>query len=208
MALTRTTLTAAITSSQLTFGVGNTTSGFPPVGTIAASQPCIIDNEAMYIVAVPVAGTITVRSRGADGTAAVAHDILAPVVTSANPQDFPPYQPGAVVQRPTTEPAVITLGQDGTIVSPAEDTIAYIAKASAAAVTLQAPSTALNGLTLLITSQTAFAHVVTATSLFNTGAGALLSTATFPVQPGASLTLVSQNGLWNVTATTGTMTFA
>lgn len=209
MALTRTTLTAPITASQLTFNVGNTTTGFPAVGTITASQPMLVDDEAMYIVAVPVAGTVTVRMRGADGTAAAAHDVLSAVVTSPNPGDFPAVQAGALTLRSPSDPDVITYGQDGVMTQPLEETIAYIAKnTAAAALTLSAPSLALNGLPFTITSQTAFAHVVTATGLLNTGAGALLSTITFPAQPGATVTLVSQNGLWNVTATSGTITFA
>ena len=95
MALTRTTLTAAISANQLTFGVLSTATGFPAVGTQnAGNQPIVIDNEAMFLVGVPVAGTITVRNRGSDGTTATAHDVLASVITSPTAADFPPLAPG------------------------------------------------------------------------------------------------------------------
>lgn len=202
MALRRTTLSAAITASQLTFGVTSTSSdAFPGVGSAPLGyQPLVIDDEVMFLVSVPAINTITVRMRGSDGTEAVAHDVLSSVVSSSTPSDFPSIQAGMFTLRPVTFPDVVTYGQSGVIAVPVESsTYAFLAPASAGAFTIAAPSVALNGLEITITSQSSFAHVVTGTALFATGAaGQPFTTATFPAQAGATMQLVAQNGLWNV----------
>jgi hypothetical protein len=70
-----------------------------------------------------------------------------------------------------------------------------ITKAGVAAMTLAAPAT--DGLVLFITSNTAFAHTITATGLLQTGS-ANVNVATFAAFAGASLQLVSYGGKWNV----------
>ncbi len=70
-----------------------------------------------------------------------------------------------------------------------------ITKAGVAAMTLAAPAT--DGLVLFVTSNTAFAHTITATGLLQTGSAAV-NVATFAAFAGASLTLVSLGGKWNV----------
>ena len=208
MALVRVTLTAAITSSQLTFGVSSTSSqafpavGAPPVGY----QPFMIDDEMSFLVSCPAVNIVTVRCRGADGTEAVAHDVGSTVVTSASPIDFPAIQPGGLVLKNVWAPDIVTYGQDGVITPPIEGfTVAFLAKATAGAYTLGAPSLALNGIILQLTSQTAAAHTVTtpgasgSTGLFFTAAsGSPFTIATFGTQIGSSVQLVAQNGAWNV----------
>lgn len=207
MALTRTTLSAAITANQITFGVVSTASqafpavGAPPVGY----QPLLVDDEMMFLVSCPAVNMVTVRMRGADGTEAAAHDAGSAVVTSATPIDFPAVRPGASVLRPPYAPDDVTYGQSGVIAVPIEPTTAFLAGSSALAMTLGAPSLALNNMLLQITSQSAFAHTVTVpgvtgtTGLYYTGAaGSPFTIATFPAQIGASMELVAQNGAWNV----------
>ena len=75
MALTRTTLTAAITTSQTTFGVASTATGFPVVGTVAANQPLMIDDETMFLTGVLV-NIGSVRERVA--TARASNPLAAP----------------------------------------------------------------------------------------------------------------------------------
>ncbi len=211
MALVKTTLTAGIKASDLLWTVANTTVGFPPVGTVlsGSGQPIMVDEEVAFLVQVPVAGQLLVRSRGSDGTLADAHDIGAAVITSSLPSDFPAVAPGAFVTRPPAVPDVDFYGQDGAISIPIQDTKAAIGKATAAALTLGAPSLAGNGMEFVITSQTAAAHVITTVSLLATGAaGSPFNTVTFPAQIGATIYLVAQNGLWNVVSTQVTMVFA
>lgn len=201
MALVRTTLTAAISASQLTFGIASgANAAFPGVGQPPLGyQPIMIDDEMAFLVSQPQANILTVRMRGSDGTEAVAHDIGSQVITSSNPADFPLLAPGAMTQRPIYITDVVTYGQSAAITVPIEDTIAYLNGTAALAMTLGAPSLALNGMRLTISSQSAFAHVIVATALFNTGgAGSPFTTATFPAIAGAAFEAIANNGLWNV----------
>lgn len=203
MALSQTSLSAAITAAQLTLPVSST-AAFPAVGSVGFRQIVQIDAEFMLAVGVPVSGQIVVAMRGYDGTVAAAHDILSPVVTSTLASDFGVPTPSTVVTTNPSSDLLVTIGQDGAIAVPMQNTIVQITKASALAATLAAPSIAENGLVLVLTSQTAFAHVVTATSLFaDAVTGAPHTTATFAAFKGASLTLIAENGLWNVKAAVG-----
>jgi hypothetical protein len=81
---------------------------------------------------------------------------------------------------------------------------AILTKATAATMTLPAPTLANNGAILIITSQTAAAHTVTGLALLADGvSGSPHGTATWAAFKGASLTLMAVNQLWNVIAATG-----
>ena len=77
-----------------------------------------------------------------------------------------------------------------------------ITAGSAAALTLAAPTAAQAGTELIITSRTAFAHTITATGLFNTGAAAV-NLATFAAFAGAGVRLVADNLKWKVISSVG-----
>jgi len=77
-----------------------------------------------------------------------------------------------------------------------------ITKAGVAALTLAAPATADDGMRLQIISNTANAHTITATGLYQDGAGHV-NLATFAAQIGASLTLMALGGKWFVLGTQG-----
>lgn len=201
MALTRTSLSAACGASDLTLSITSTSSGFPAVG-VYASPPQIlqVDGEKMLIQVVPLAGICKVMQRGYDGTYAQAHDVLAPVATSATPGDFVGVAQGAVDTRPPYVDDIVTVGQNGVIAVPIRNTTFLLTKATAlASTTLAAPGKDQDGLRLTFTNQTNAAHVITATSLFGDGVtGAPHSTATFGAFIGASLVVVADNGLWNL----------
>lgn len=205
MALVKTTLTAPITGSQVLFGVAST-AGFPAVGTIVNTpvQMIQIDDEFMFLVQVTAPNTILVRGRGSDGTTGDPHDINAVVITSAVPNDFTAPAPGQSTQRPPFAPDLESYGQSAAIAVPIQDTKAFLTGSVAQAMTLGAPSLSSNGMEFVITSQTAFAHTIVATALFDTGvAGSPFTTATFAAQPGATMWLLAQNGLWNVANSNG-----
>jgi len=207
MALSSTTLSAACSATDTQISVTSAT-GFPALNVSAASQLVIVDGESMYTVngvCQAATGVIKVRSRGADGTKAIAHDILAPVVTSASASDFPALGMGNMTAFPLSTDQLVNVGQNGTIAVPVQNTTIMLTKATAlASTTLAAPSQASDGVRLTITSQTAAAHVITATSLFGDGvSGSPHSTATFAAYIGASLTLVAANGVWNVVSSVG-----
>lgn len=96
--------------------------------------------------------------------------------------------PLAVVLAGATDPIVIATS------------LVVIARAGAVnATTLAAPTAAQNGTRLTITTGTAYAHTITATSLIHDGVtGGAKTTATFGAFLGASLELVAYNELWHV----------
>lgn len=204
MALVNTTTSAAITATDTTIPLTSTTN-FPAVGATPTGmgQPVQIDGEMMYHVSTVASGIIKVRNRGAEGTQAVPHDLLAAVTTSATASDFPAVPVGTVNQRPPQIDDMQTIGQNTALLTiPGKNTTFVITKATALATTvLPAPTVAQNGLRLTFTSQTAAAHVITATALLNNGlTGSPFTTATFAAFAGAGFTLVANAGLWNVLA--------
>lgn len=210
MALQSGQLTSAITASQTTFNLSNLsanaqtalpTPGLPP---LSIGVPMQMDAEFMYVVSQPVIGTVVVRGRGSDGTAAVAHDILANVYFSGTAGDFPLPGASQLVTIDEASGNVVSLGQDQTVVAPNLDTIFNINKATAAALVMTAPNLSQNGVLLSFTSNTAAAHTITATSLINDGtAGAPKNLATFTAGKGATVTFWIENGLYNVQSVTG-----
>src|ERR1700691_946254 len=92
MAITTTTLSAAITLNQLSFGLASTTNVVAPVSTTGAGSFILIDREMMQVVGGPVSGTVQVI-RGVYGTRAVAHSASSGVLISATQADFPTFQP-------------------------------------------------------------------------------------------------------------------
>jgi hypothetical protein len=78
-----------------------------------------------------------------------------------------------------------------------------ITNAGATALTLAAPVAGTqDGMTLTVTSATAFAHTITATGLLQTGSAAV-NVATFAAFAGANVTLRAYNGKWQVVSSVG-----
>lgn len=78
-----------------------------------------------------------------------------------------------------------------------------ITRAAADLMTLAAPTSVVDdGLQIVITSGTAFAHTITATGLLNTGS-ANANVATFAAFAGATVTLMAWAGKWNILYSTG-----
>jgi len=204
MAITHTTLSAACTATSNDIYVTSGTA-FPAVGVSGKSQRVQIDGEVAYTidgVCQPSTGRILLRSRGADGTEAVAHDVLAQVQTTATGSDWTAVPP--VPAYPATF-AIVTVGQDGVIPVPTQDTVYILNKATAlATTTLAAPAADLNGIQVIFTSATAAAHVITATGLIGDGAsGSPEDTATWDAFIGASMHCVVVNGVYNVVSLVG-----
>jgi hypothetical protein len=201
MALTNTTLAADAGANDTVLKLTSTT-GYPAVGAVASGNQyrMQVDGEIMYAVRTIATGTVEVRSRGADGTLARPHDVLANV-SMGTPEDFITYPDGAEAPRPPYYDEIASYGEDGAITIPNKNTTIFLTKGSAGAYTLGAPTVAQDGLRLTITSQTAFAHVITATGLVGDGAtGSPEDILTFAAFIGASCILVASDGLWNVVA--------
>jgi hypothetical protein len=200
MALVNTTLAAAATAGATSIAVTSAT-GF------AVGQIIRVDNEYMAQTAA-AAGTVIPVRRGIEGTAQVAHGILGDVVTGLT-GDFPGPPIGGTVPLPSAGIGDRrTIGVDGTIATadlPPGDTTYVITKASAAAITIDPPSKAQNGLRVTIRSNTAFAHLVTIAAGIYGDAGTS-DVCTYAAKVGASMTLEANGGAWgpialaNVTA--------
>lgn len=188
MALTRTTISAAVSADALIIPV-TSASGF------AAGNFLRVDNEFMQVVS--VSGTnISVRSRGDFGSAAVAHNILAPATTGLT-SDLPDFPMGQSAQVQPEGQTIVTASVDGALSIPSQNTLVLVQKAGVCAMTLAAPSLAMDGLLVTILSATANAHTVTYTAGFY-GDTTSSDVATFAAKVGASMTIQAQGGKWGV----------
>jgi hypothetical protein len=154
---------------------------------------------------------ITLRGAGSTGTDPLTKgagldiglDIQVPVAQTANALQITKPD-GTVIWAigPGGNIFLKTITASGAI--PVRPSAAYvITLASAAALTLAAPTAGVDdGVEIKITSATAFAHVLTATGLLQTGS-ASANVATFAAFAGAGLTLVAFNGKWQVLAQLG-----
>lgn len=193
MSLTLTNLTAAITNSRVQNLAVASTSG------AVVGAPMKIDNEYMVCTAVTPPNTISVRSRGNEGSAAVAHDVNAPVLFSATASDFTQVPTGSWNILPATSDDVLSIGQNQTITPPLRNTTYFITCPTACAITLASGSPAQAGVTMMFISNTPFAHVITYGAGF---LGGVNTVATFPAKVGA--TLLTEVGLSGVVAAVGT----
>lgn len=192
MAFTATTLAADVTAtaSKMTLTSGT---GF------AADQVAKVDGEYVRIGAVSGA-VISGLVRGYNGTAAVAHDLLSTVITTADNTDWTALQDGGDTDRPPYVADVISVGENGAIACPTRDTTIMLTKATAlASTTLADPPRDRDGLRVTVTSTTDAAHVITGT--FADGTTGAHTTATYAAFNGASMDLVAQQGTWNMAST-------
>lgn len=188
MALTTTTISAAVSADALIIPVTSAT-GF------AAGNFVRVDNEFMQVVS--ISGTnISVRSRGDFGSAAVAHNILA-VCTTGLSSDLPNFPMGQSSQVDPMGQTIVSYSVSGAIAIPDQNTLVILNKAGVAAMTLADPSKAQDGLQLTILSATANAHTVTYTAGFY-GDTTSSDVATFAAKVGASMTIVARGGVWGV----------
>jgi hypothetical protein len=196
MSLANTTLSGNVTLGQQT--VKLTTYTAPPAGIIAIPKYVRVDGEWMLIADDALAPTLRVV-RGVLATNAVAHSNGAAcaygIATDITPTNVVGGYPGSLSQQ------IASYNANGPIAIPSlpinVEQQVYITKPGVAALTLAAPPLDMDGLTLLITSNTAFAHTITATGLFNTGTAAV-NLATFAARAGATLGIQAASGLWNV----------
>jgi hypothetical protein len=176
MALTATTLNGAIgahdTSLRLTSGT-----------SVVAGSLIKIGSEFVRVLDITNTPTFGVQ-RGQLGTAAVPHGTLSAAVHGAS-TDF-------TVETPAR---IYTYGVDGAIAT--APGFIQLAKGSAGAYTLADPGLAQDGDTLVITSISAYAHVITGVTIWD-GTATVNTTLTFANVIGASCTLAAERGKWNV----------
>jgi hypothetical protein len=190
MALVTTTISAAVGANDPVIPVTSATG-------MAAGNFLKIDNEMMQIVS--VSGTnISVRSRGDQGSAAVAHNILA-LCTSGLLSDLAgnPFSQAPNVDAQLKN--IVTYSVSGAIAIPNQNSIIVLDKAGVAAMTLAGPAADQDGLEVTILSATAQAHTVTYTAGFY-GDTTSSDVATFAAKAGASMTIIARGGTWGVKA--------
>ncbi len=136
------------------------------------------------INAVPVAGTTTTQTL--TNKTLTSPTITAPTITT-------PTATGAIIT-----PKITAYSADGAITK--ESHVAVITKAGVGAMTLALPTaTTQDGMTIVITSSTANAHVVTCANGFQAGeTGGPFDKVTLAAFPGSSATLVAYQAIWLV----------
>ena len=214
MAITATTLSGAITSTQTSFGVASATGITAPNNQTGAGI-IILKVDLEYMLVYAITGTVVSVVRGYNGSAAQAHVTGSQVQIGATPADFATDQmeytgtnfSASVATLPAVvKPAIFLAGLADAI--PAGVAAIYVIKSAAAdLMTLAAPTLAQEGNVIEIWSDAAFAHTLTATSLLANGT-ALKTTATWPAFRGAGLILCARNLVYHVMSTgaaTGTV---
>lgn len=158
----------------------------------------LVDGEYMEQVDVATAGgLIPVQRGGKNGSVQSAHAILAGV-TAGPKTDFPGPMAGWPTNPAIYKKQIVSYGASGAIVPPTSDTLIFLDKATAAAMTLANPTGATpDGVEVTIFSTTAAAHTITYTPGFH-GDTESSDVATFTNTTGNSLTLLSSRGTWGV----------
>lgn len=204
MALTTTTLAAAVAASDTSLSVASAT-GF------AARSYVKIDNEFMQIAGSYTSGTSIPVLRGVNGTFAAAHVITANVTAGVG-SDWADPSATIVAAYPLSGKRykVVSYTASGAITLPTsgEDVFAILNGTSVLAMTVAAPGKDIDGSWLYIAGNGAAAHTVTYTGGLS-GAGANYDVVT--VNAGAPILLATAavNGLWISPVTpamTGTVT--
>lgn len=205
MAITNTTLSAAVATTDLVINVASATGITAPNFQTASGITWLrIDQEFMLVTAVN--GTFISVLRGQMGTPVQAHLINTAVVIGL-PADF--TQPSALFNNPTFPTYKVGgLGFQPIFLGGSADAIPstvpgdYVVKtAGVDAMTLAAPTLANDGIVISVFSDTTNAHTITATSLLANGT-ALKTTATFAAFRGAGLILKASNLVWHVLSST------
>jgi len=184
MALTRTTLAGAIGPTDIFCGVA-AAAGF------AVNDFLRLDDE--FVLVQSILGTRIGIERGQHGTIATGHALACPAVVG-HPEDFPPVP----------EPRTYTYGASANaIIAPGLHRL-YGPGPAAITITLPDPTIGQDGIMMTFMCMDAVAHVVTnaAGSGFN-AAGAGADVCTFGAVIGNNITIVADNGNWNVLGNVG-----
>ena len=188
MAITNSTISATITSETSRIPVASSTGA-------VAGQLFRIDNEFGVVKEVISSTLIEAKHRGSRGTVAKAHTTGRVISFYASADDVPTPGPQQRDALAPTAPNEVSYADDGAIAVPTRDTVVYLTKGSAQAMTLAVPSKAATGVFLHIVSRTAYAHTVTYTEGFQADTTSS-DVATFAAKSGANLLLRAVDGAW------------
>lgn len=192
MALTRTTLSAAVAINDSSIVVASAT-GF------AAGNFILIDQEVLQVAKNYVSGTTIPVSRGQDGTVSAAHKITAGAVTFLASDEA---GPGAqtFTQFPRVrgrDVASYTAAAAVTLPTPGNDMVAILNSTVALAMTLAAPTADLDGSILVVIGNGKAAHTLSLPAGVGLGAGGSgVDVGTFAAGAQQSVVLMAANGVW------------
>lgn len=190
MALVVTTLNGAILQGAQQIRLTAFTN--PSSGAIGPVVKLVVDGEVQYMANATLSPVLTV-SRGQEGTLAVPHNTLAPVVYGLT-SDFTQGASNSISVAPT-----VTYSVNSTFTNPVVDQTVYIDKAGVCALTITDPP-ADSKVTVRFISLTANAHTLT----YGTGFYGNTTTSdvcTFPGTVGGIFTMTAIDGVWFAQAT-------
>lgn len=199
MSITKTTLAAAITSADF-----NQTLRVASATGQAKGNLIRIDNE-WFVQSIDSNSSVTLKVIGGqNGSYNQAHASGAAVLMGL-PSDFESNPPGTAVPLPVA-PAwdMVTYSAAGAIAVPSTMTNQFVSLISGAgsAMTLVDPTSAQEGVELILMAKDAQAYTVTNTTGFNNGSTAS-DVATFNGTLGSSMQIKAINRIWNVINLTG-----
>ena len=194
MALTATTLAAAKALNDVRIKLTSATG-------VAAKQLALVDGgEWMRITDVSLSPTVGVVP-GYAGSAATPHGILGSVVFGPT-GDFVAsgITPGTIIASQSFGVSGAITGPSGAGTVPVTNTLIYITKATAAAMTLAAPAADQTNVLTIITT-TAAAHTITYTAGFY-GNTTSSDVATAAATANSVLVLKARDGTWSIQSNT------
>ena len=197
MAITATTLSAAVAASDLTIRVASAT---------GATIKNLININGEYMVQTEDAnGTVlAVGRRGQEGTYNQAH-ASGSVVLMGLPSDFPAAPPGAITVTPHAPTwGIASYNAAGAITVPVvkQNVFIKLKSGAASAMTIADPGYGVEGVELIIQAEDAQAYTLTNTTGFN-GGGSGADVATFGGAVGDSIHLKAVSATWKVLNTVG-----
>lgn len=196
-ALTKTTLASPYTAGDLTMKVTSASAGTGSAGFVKGSI-IRVDNEFFKQTADAQGTVIPVRG-GEQGTWCQSHNTLSAVFAGSG-ADFPSPPPGQATPVPVSASVNhATYSAAGAIAVPStlQNVTVDLVAGSAVAMTLAAPTSAQEGMEMIIMAKDAFAYTVTSTGGFNAG-GTGTDVGTFGGAIGDNLHIRAVNLLWNV----------
>lgn len=192
MALTKTTITAAVAVADSSIIVSSAT-GF------AAGNLVLIDQELMQVTKNYVSGTTIPVLRGLDGTKQALHRITANAVTYLPTDQIGPLAQEGIIypmQRGREQLSYTAAGAI-TLPTPSNDMVAVLNSTVALAMTLAAPTADLDGAILTIIGNGKAAHTVSLPAGVGLGAGGSgVDVGTFAAGAQQSVVLMASNGVW------------
>lgn len=197
MALTKTTLAAPCSDSDLKLRV---------TSSVGATPGCLVlvGGEYMYCTSVDTPTNISVRGRGSAGGISKAHGNLAPVTfgLGADFGNVPPGQSATTSYDWDVRDVSVTGGFDPGVggANVGANTEVIIGGAAAVTLPITAPSQGNDGVEVRFVQNSNFAHKLTCTAPVLGGATvqALMAAA-----GGSSVTLRAQNGQWTIIGQNG-----